>query len=523
MLGMAAGLLAGVSCGPRVFECASDDECQNGADNGLCVAGFCAFPDNECDSGLRYGEHAGRLSGTCVLPDAGAETLGTEGPDFTSTSGGTMGSATSTPGSGPGSGPDTQGSGPDSSDDGPGPGEVEFTDDEYTGEFEAGQFAGTQWADGRLGLELPAVTGTFTSRVFDAGAVAQWQTAQWQPDAPYGKPLPDDGAAERGYVEGGVDMANNVLLMHFDGEGVWGDGVDVSDASGAGSHGTIISDAGPVPLIAGVFDTAIDDHLESRVSIPTAQAPALAFGENDFTWALWFRMDDPCEQNHVYMGVDNDDDGTSTWPHLWLGCTDDSWGECSGMVTEPRGAGVFRSQHSVGDDGAFFCSQSSINGNEWHHMVVTKEGHNNASVRLYLDGQLEYQGTGSFAGPLEYPDEPDFTIGAFSRGSYPAEAAFDEAAAWSRALGTSEVAAAYHRGVLRLQVSVRVCDEPECADEPSFGQVMVDPPDSLTPGSVLNLEGLGPGRYVQYQVEMSRSAGDDAFPRLGSITLRGVL
>ncbi len=318
-------------------------------------------------------------------------------------------------------------------------------------------------------------------------------------------------------------MADNVLLMHMDGRGVWSDGTDVLDASGAGSHGTVISDGGPIELTDGVFGTAIDDHLASRISIPTDGADGLWFGEGDFTWSLWFRMDNACQQNHVYMGVDNNQDSGDLWPHLWLGCTDDQWEECSGTVDAPRGGGVLRSQHSTSGDGAFYCSDSAIDDGLWHHIAVTKQGHLDSTVRLYLDGQLEYEGAGSFAGPIEYPDAPDFTIGAFSRGTYPSEGVFDEAAIWSRSLSSQEIIAVYARGALSLSVSVRVCDEPECADEPAFATAYLDPAEALAPGSELPLS-LSPGRYVQYQVRMARpAAGNTLGPALRQVTLRGMI
>ncbi len=514
ILGLVGGLGAGISCSPGAFTCSDDAQCQGEAVDGVCVEGHCAFPNDDCDSGLAFGEHAGGLAGSCVAVDGTMTDTDTGGPMTTA-----MDSVTATS---MGPGPDTLDTGMDSTTDGPPFGQVEFTDDELAGEFEAGTFEQTTWFDERLALDRATSSGTFTSRVFDAGAVAQWETLTWQPDGPYGKPLPDEGALERGYAVGGVTMADNVLLMHFDGDGVWDDGMEVRDASGAESHGTVVSDGGPIALIDGVFGTALDDHPASYVSIPTAEAPGLAFGEDDFTWALWVRMDDPCTQNHVYMGVDNSGSSEDLWPHLWLGCTDDGWDECPGTVGRPRGAGVLRSQHSIPDDGAFYCSGSALDDAQWHHMVVTKEGHANGVVRLFLDGQLEYEGGGSFAGPMEYPDEPDFAIGAFSRGTYPAEADFDEAAIWSRALSPEEVLSMYRRGVLRLRVLVRVCTEAGCSDDPPFAKAWSDPADALAPGAVVPLDGFFVGRYIQYRVEMERPDGQPS-PRLGSVTLRGVI
>jgi hypothetical protein len=381
-----------------------------------------------------------------------------------------------------------------------------------------------EWAGDRLTLAPNATSGTFTSRVFDAGAIAQWQTVQWQPDGPYGKPLPDGGAVEAGYLEGAaaVDMTGNVLLMHLDGEDEWDDGTDVPDASGAGSHGVVVSDAGPIAFVPGVFGTALDDHAGSHIAIPTARASALAFDTGDFTWSLWFRMDQACATNHVYMGVDDTDDDSSSdiAPHLWLGCTDDPWPECAGDAATPRVGGVLRSVHD-GGDGGFYCSASAVDGDVWRHVVMVKQGHLAGTLRVYVDGVLEGDTAVGFTDPITYPNAPDFTIGAFSRGTYPAVGVFDEVAVWTRALDTEEVAAVYRRGALGLRVSVRACDEPECADDPPFGPAQVDPPQAIGPGTELELPELPMGRYVQYRLELSGD-GQGLGPALRSVVVRGL-
>jgi hypothetical protein len=64
-----ASALATTSCGGDLFACSDDEDCAGGASDGICVAaGACAFPDDECPSGHRYGDHAGELSGECVPP-----------------------------------------------------------------------------------------------------------------------------------------------------------------------------------------------------------------------------------------------------------------------------------------------------------------------------------------------------------------------------------------------------------------------------------------------------------------------
>ncbi|MBL4686236.1 MAG: hypothetical protein JKY37_16705 [Nannocystaceae bacterium] len=72
-LAFAAGALHLASCRtPATFQCQADAQC----DNGVCAeGGFCGFPDDDCPSGVRYGEFAtDDLAGTCTPPVVGTTT-----------------------------------------------------------------------------------------------------------------------------------------------------------------------------------------------------------------------------------------------------------------------------------------------------------------------------------------------------------------------------------------------------------------------------------------------------------------
>lgn len=508
-LGSLVGLAVGWACGGQSFTCGDDEQCQPGG--GTCVEGYCAFASDECSSGLQWGDYAGPVSGTCV-PEGGSET---SAPD---------------PSTGPADPTDDPADASTTLDpadtsasatDGPLPSEVEFRDDALRGEFGAGVMRGVGWTGDRLALTENGTQGSFTSRVYDAGEPVTWQTVQWQPDGPYGKPLPDGGAAEVGYPQGGADMTANVLLMHFeDPEGLteWSDETPVLDASGAASHGVLESGSTPVALVPGIFGTAIDDQWQSRIDIPTQGNPALAFDTDDFTWALWVRMSSECTTNQVYMGIDDSEAGFDIFPHLWLGCTDDVWG-CDGNVAAPRAAGTFRSVHDNPRDGASFCGPEAIDGDVWRHLAVVKQGHDAAALSLYVDGVLVDTVQASFTAPIVYPNGSDFTIGAFSRDTYRAEAVLDEVAVWRRALAAEEVAGVYQRGVTSLHVLVRVCQQPGCADEPPWIVSLADPPQALVAGSELAIDGQPVGQYAQYRLEL---AGGGGVPALRSVTVRGM-
>lgn len=77
---MAAGVvsLSLHGCGAAEFTCEADVQCM-GQGSGVCQPdGHCSFPDPECPSGQRYGEHSGASSGQCVGQGGGSSTSGGE-------------------------------------------------------------------------------------------------------------------------------------------------------------------------------------------------------------------------------------------------------------------------------------------------------------------------------------------------------------------------------------------------------------------------------------------------------------
>ncbi len=71
-------VLLGSGCGVQAFQCQSNANC-SGVEDGQCEAsGFCSQPAADCDSGRRYTELSGSLSGVCVPLDTGAATAGSD-------------------------------------------------------------------------------------------------------------------------------------------------------------------------------------------------------------------------------------------------------------------------------------------------------------------------------------------------------------------------------------------------------------------------------------------------------------
>ena len=127
-------------------------------------------------------------------------------------------------------------------------------------------------------------------------------------------------------------------------------------------------------------------------------------------------------------------------------------------------------------------------------------------------------------GPLTFPNDVELSIGAHPGDTFQFEGGLDEVAIWDRALAPDEVAAMYRRGVLRMDLAVRVCDEPSCASEPPFegptgdGTPFIEDAAMLMPGvpHPLMLE----GRVVQYRLHLETLA-PGLSPGLSAVTIDG--
>ena len=400
-----------------------------------------------------------------------------------------------------------------------------FLDDDLA-DFAAGTFEGTRHADGRLVLAAEKTSGRFVSRVHDAGAEITFRSLRFVPGAAYAKHLPKKKGKETGYPTYAADMADNVLLVDFDGaQGALAGDTPITDASGNANAATIAGSG--EALTAGPWGTALRDGTAGYVRIPITAAGGLNLGASDATWALWVRTTQPCPSdnapfgNRVYLGSDEE---TSDSTHMWLGCST-SLGPCGG-ATSGRLAGTLCSRRSPSEDCVNYCGARTVNDGRWHHLALVKQGHAPGTLRTYVDGRADGPAVATtFTTPFAFGTEIELAIGAFSRGTFQSEGDFDEVAIWRRALSEREISGTYRRGALAASLRVRVCQKADCSDAPKFvgpgggDAPFVDPDGELGAPGPLPLV-LPRGRYVQYEIALSSLVVTES-PEIFSVELRG--
>ncbi len=362
--------------------------------------------------------------------------------------------------------------------------------------------------------------GMYVSAVFDTGDDGSvWETLAWQPDAPYGKPLPDSGAGDSGYPAGSVSMADNILLLHLDSAAL-ADGDRIIDSSGLGNHGQLVLDGQGATRTAGEFSGALDLDRDAWV---TLDGNYFDFGTGDFTYSIWVKMRDCAESNDNRIAMGGA--GTDDMPHMWIGalCPE----EC------PDGDGAFMNflDDTRAGPSLNVCSGVVLTDGAWHHLAGVKRGHTSppALVQLFVDGrEIDADSYDFGANTLTYIGG-EIRLGSFNLNDpqYNTSIAVDEAAIWKRALGDAEVEALYRRGALDLELQVRVCADGACDSEPFIG------PDG-TSGTYFteaelsgaagtqsgNLASLGlVGAMAQYRARFSTTLAT-ASPGLREVTLR---
>jgi hypothetical protein len=262
--------------------------------------------------------------------------------------------------------------------------------------------------------------GTYLSKVFVAGGSAQWNNISWVANN-YGA-LPDNGQVET--ADYAANMSGNIALWHLD-EGAVNGGT-VYDNSSNGEHGTAyFSGAGTCSGVAGKLDggctfDGTTDYIDITMPIPStvtisAWAKSSASSLVDMLWCI--------------------NNGGTGGPDLFF---------YSGRISLNTWNGANNP----------FCNIPA-DVDEWHLYTTIIESGNTA---LYIDGEL--------CGTANYANPSDSSIAIGSSNGYDWEGQIDEFAIWNRSLSQNEIRNQYRRGIVRLNLTARTCDDSNCDTEP---------------------------------------------------------
>ncbi len=333
--------------------------------------------------------------------------------------------------------------------------------------FNEGTYVRTFYnTSGFVQLNTSQTTGGYTSKIFDAGATANWSSISFVPGSCYGCELLNDNAVENGFANN-TNMTRNVLLLHFNNEN--GENATFfKDWSGLGNNGTCSGTTCPSLSTTAKFNKSYDfDGTNDRINFSNPQT--LKNYGNQITLEAWVRPDsftntpsiiEKSYQNQFALYFRSS-------PRVLRVDLVNSSGK-----SQITGAAI----HSTGN---------------WYHIAFT---YNGSEMRLYSNGLLD--GSPVLASGNINGSTNDLLIGAGWEGNtitYFFNGRIEEVAVYNRSLLQDEIKGHYLRGILSLNMSVRSCDDAVCSGE-SFVLLNSTPSQNL---SVAN------NKYFQYAVNFT--------------------
>ncbi len=284
-------------------------------------------------------------------------------------------------------------------------------------DFNEGSYVNTTW--GSVRLFGTNVTGTYTSKVFDAGGTVTWRNISWAEEVPYGEELEPESSIK--------------LLMHFNElSGL------ITDYSGNDNDGS--TNGGITYGAEGIFNTGLRfDGVNDYIIIN----PVNNFPTTEISVEFWMKSSD------------TNRDGT---PISYASSNSDN----DFLIYNYKSFSIYRARN-------YRNTGVSANDGKWHHIVVTWRSSDGA-VKLYKDGVNVYSNTLAAGtsitpgGSLVIAHEQDSVGGSFA--AYQAfNGTMDEVVIYNRTLSSSEVLEHYKRGILRLNLTYRSCNDPACSGE----------------------------------------------------------
>ncbi len=361
-----------------------------------------------------------------------------------------------------------------------------FQDDEL-GDFLQGNFSRTFYNSSgfvQLNISQGFTTGNFSSRVFDAGINSTWNNISWTSELCYGCELVGNGAIEQGNFLRLLNMSGNILLAHMNEQSG-----NITDSSGNLNHGNPRLFEGNEYGLAGKFNTSIDfeNGVGSNGEYINFTTPSLINSlENQLTLEAWIKPE----------SFPNDPTIIDKGPSLLSLYVSSGANNLLTFILDTSSGGA-----------TSYTADTDMSPGEWYHVVAT---YNGSQVRLYLNGELD--STPSARTGTVSTNNLDLVVGSGWSGAnpnaFPFDGLIDEVAIYNRSLNAQEISDRYARGVLRLNLSSRVCNDQACSGE-SYSYISGSSPQNINSVS---------DRYFQYNFEFT-TENTEFTPRLYNVSI----
>lgn len=288
------------------------------------------------------------------------------------------------------------------------------------------------------------VNGSYQSEILDAGASSSWDNISYTTEVCYQCELPNNQTIETGDFIRFANGTGNVGLWHLDNNSAFGENDTlVYDFSYNGNNGTCSGATCPDFITDGKFNGAFNFTRVDTSNGDFIDLGDMGVGESyPFSASGWIKS--TYSGDHQII-VSEGNSGTDT--PLW------------NIGIDSSGFGWLGIRNNA-NTGLFLSGTTLINDGEWHHVVAVYTSINGT---LYVDGIEENSGS-----IPSLPISLDITSigreGRVSSGDY-VNGSVDEVAIFNRTLSAQEVQDMYLRGAVKLNLSVRSCNDSACSGE----------------------------------------------------------
>jgi len=381
-------------------------------------------------------------------------------------------------------------------------------------------------------LDGTAKNGTYLSQIFDLTSPRVFQNISWIEEVPYqreiGRADGRDGNTPLWVVDnvsGGINTSGLVLLMHFNNESQYGEAtettsdgdnysvdfsVDVnSERTGARNNGTFLNGAtiNKTNYVFGggaaEFD-GVDDYIQT-----TSEELKTA---NNFTISTWFKADDTNPSHHIIWQGEGDEngwgnscDGTHHEMHLSIGGVEGP----STIIGDVLSFHIGDCEEAESSD-TIYIETPFTDTTNWNHVLVTVEAMSSSPrAEMFIDGVSVGSDTGTTTRTSRTTWDTDLRMGRPGASQRFFGGQLDEVAIWNRTLSSDEILNLYKRGALRLNLSVRSCDDAAC-DTETF--------TDFSNSTKSDISSLTNNKFIQYRANFD-SDNITVTPQLYNVTI----